>query len=92
MLRVQISPPPKIFFNSNQQKISLWKSEQKKKGTLSLIASVRAVAVGEEEETRKERERSGGIIKRKKWRHHLKHQYYVGAPSDSICVILTTCC
>ena len=29
------------------------KPEQKKKGTLSLIASVRAVAVGEEEETRK---------------------------------------
>ena len=48
----------KIFFNSNQQKISSRKSEQKKKGTLSLIASVRAVAVVEEEETRKERETS----------------------------------
>ena len=27
--------------------------------------------------------------KRKKWRHHLKHQSYLVAPSDSICVILT---
>ena len=50
----------KIFLNSNQQKISSGKSEQKEKGTLSLIASVRAIAVGEEEETR--RERSGVII------------------------------
>ena len=38
------------------------KSEQKKKGTLALIASVRAVAVREEEETRRERARSGDII------------------------------
>ena len=28
--------------------------------------------------------------KRKKWRYHLKHQSYVVAPSDSICVILTS--
>ena len=41
--------------------VSSRKSEQKKKGTLSLIWSVRAVAVGEEVETRRERERSGGI-------------------------------
>ena len=52
-----------------QKSFSIWinknlsrKSEQKKKGTLSLIASVSAVAVGEEEETRRQRERSGGII------------------------------
>ena len=32
------------------------------KGTLSLTVSVRAAAVGEKEETRRERERSGGII------------------------------
>ena len=43
------------------------------------VASVRALAVGEEEETRRE--------KRKKWRHHSKHQSNVVAPSDSICVI-----
>ena len=43
-------------------KISSQKSEQKKKGTISLIESVRAVAVREEEETRRERERSGAII------------------------------
>ena len=42
-LRVQILPPPKIFFDSNQK---------------NFIASVRAVAVGEDEETRRERERS----------------------------------
>ena len=50
------------LFQFKSTKISSRKSEQKKKGTLSLIASVRAVAVGEEEETRRERERSGGII------------------------------
>ena len=72
------------MFLFKSTKISLQKSEQKKKGTLSLIGSVRAVAVGEEEETRSERE--------KKWRHHLKHQSYVVAPSDIICVILTSCC
>ena len=53
-------PSPKILFNKST-KISLRKSEQKKKGTLSLIAPVRAVAVGEEEEMRRE--------KRKKWRY-----------------------
>ena len=36
---------------------------EEEKGTLSLIASVRAVAVREEEETRREIERSGGIIR-----------------------------
>ena len=45
----------KNLFQFKSTKISPWKSEQKKKGTLSLIASVRAVAVGEEEETRRER-------------------------------------
>ena len=30
--------------------------------------------------------------KRKNWRHHLKHQSYVVAPSNIICVILTSCC
>ena len=52
----------KHLFQFKSTKISSLKSEQKKKGTLSLIASVRAVAVGEGEETRRERERSGGII------------------------------
>ena len=52
----------KNLFQFKSTKISPRKSEQKKKGTLSLIASVRAVAVGEEEETRRERERSGSII------------------------------
>ena len=47
----------KIFFNS------LSGSQRRKKGTCSLIASVRAVAVGEEEETRRESESSGGIIR-----------------------------
>ena len=44
-----------------------------KKGKLALIASVRAVAVGEKEETRRERERSGGIIKSiiLMWWHYL---------------------
>ena len=42
--------------------VSSRKSEQKKKGTLSLIWSVRAVAVGEEEETIRERERSEASI------------------------------
>ena len=50
----------KNLFQFKSAKISSRKSEQKKKGTLSLIKSVRAVAVGEEEETR--RERSAGII------------------------------
>ena len=36
--------------------------------------------------------RRRGDKKRKKWRHHLKHQSYVVAPSDSICEILTSCC
>ena len=39
----------KNLFQFKSTKISSRKSEQKKKGTLSLIASVRAVAVGEEE-------------------------------------------
>ena len=69
------------LFQFKSTKISSRKLEQKKKGKLSLIASVRAVAVREEEEMSRE--------KRKKWRHHLKHQSYVVAPSDSICVILT---
>ena len=51
-------PPPKIFFSSKSTKISSQKSEKKKKGTLSLIASVRALTVCEEEETRRERERN----------------------------------
>ena len=59
----------KIFYNSNPQKISLRKSEQKKKGTLSLIASVRAVAGGEEEGMR--RRRRGGIIWSIMWWCHL---------------------
>ena len=50
----------KNLFQFKSKKISSRKSEQKKKGILQLIASVRAVAIGEEEETR--RERSGGII------------------------------
>ena len=54
--------PARNLFQFKSTKISSRKSEQQKKGTLSLIASVRAVAVGEEEETRRERERSGGII------------------------------
>ena len=33
--------------------------------------------------------RRRGDKKRKKWRHHLKHQSYVVAPSASICVTLT---
>ena len=41
----------KYLFQFKSTKISSWKSEQKKKGTLSLIASVRAVAVRKEEET-----------------------------------------
>ena len=48
----------KNIFQFKSTKISSWKSELKKQGTLLLIASVRAVAVGEEEETRRERERS----------------------------------
>ena len=53
-------------FQFKSTKISLWKSEQMKKGKLSLIASARAVAVGEEEEMRKERE-SINLM----WWHHL---------------------
>ena len=50
---VQISPTQNLFeFKST--KISLRKSEQKKKGALSLIAQIRAVSVREEEETRRE--------------------------------------
>ena len=52
----------KNLFQFKSTKISSRKSEQKKKGTLSLIASVTAVAVGREEEARREREISGGII------------------------------
>ena len=52
----------KNLFQFKLSKISSRKSEQKKKRTLSLIASVRVAAVGEEEETRRERERSEGII------------------------------
>ena len=47
---------PKSFSIQIEKNISSRKSEQKKKGTLSLNASVRAVAVEEEEETRRERE------------------------------------
>ena len=49
------------IFQFKSTKVSSRKSEQKKKGTLSLTVSVRAVAVGEEEEMRRERERCGGI-------------------------------
>ena len=52
----------KNIFQFNPKKISAEKSEQKKKETLSLIALVRVVAFGEEEETRRERERGRGII------------------------------
>ena len=52
----------KNLFQFKSTKNSSRKSEQKKKGTLSLISSVRAVAVREEEETRREREKSGYII------------------------------
>ena len=38
----------KNLFQYKSTKISLRKSKQKKKGTLSLIVSVRAAAVGEE--------------------------------------------
>ena len=47
----------KNLFQFKSTKISSQKSEQKKTGTLSLVASVR-----EEEETRREREKGGGII------------------------------
>ena len=45
-----------IIGSSRVQILSPSNSELKKKGTLPLDASVRAVAVGEEEETRRERE------------------------------------
>ena len=70
------------LFQFKPTKISSRKSEQKKKGTLSLIASVKAVAV--------QRRRGDEKRKRKKWRHHSKHWSYVVAPSDNICVILTS--
>ena len=44
----------KIIFQFKSTKISLRKSEQRKNGALSLIASFRAVVVGEGEETRRE--------------------------------------
>ena len=52
----------KNLFQLKSTNIYSRKSEQKKTGTLSLFASVRAVVVGEEEETRREKDRSGGII------------------------------
>ena len=76
--RVQIPPQPLILLKSNHQ-FSSRQSEQKKRRTLSLIAEIWAVAVGEREKRR--RKEKGGS----NW---IQPSTYV-APSDNISVILS---